>query len=76
MEVYVDNMLVKSLHATNHLAHLTKMFNVLHAYNIKLNPNNCVFGFSSGKFLSFMVNQRVIEANLNKIKSVLEMKAP
>uniref|UniRef100_A0A2N9I8K3 Uncharacterized protein n=1 Tax=Fagus sylvatica TaxID=28930 RepID=A0A2N9I8K3_FAGSY len=41
-----------------------------------LNPNKCVFGVSSGKFLGFMVSQRGIEANPDKIKAVLEMTPP
>lgn len=76
MEVYVDDMLVKSLHADDHLTHLVEMFDVLYAYGMKLNPNECVFRVSSGKFLGFMVNQRGIKANLDKIRTVLEMEAP
>lgn len=56
IKVYIDNMLVKSLHAIVHLTHLVEMFNVLHAYSIKLNLNKCTFGVSLGKFLGFMVN--------------------
>lgn len=57
MEVYVDDMLVKSFYAGDHLAHLKELFDVLRNYNMKLNPNKCAFGVSSGKFLGFMVNQ-------------------
>lgn len=52
------------------------MLDVLRTYNMKLNPNTRAFRVSSGKFLGFMVNQWVIEANLDKIKVVLEMGAP
>lgn len=76
MEVYVDDKLVKSLYTTNHLTYLTKIFGVLHTYNMELNPNKCAFGVSSRKFLDFMVNQRGIKANLYKIKAVLKMEAP
>lgn len=72
----MDDMLVKSLRVDNHLTHLTKMFNLFYTYNIKLNPNKCVFRVSSENFLTFMVNQRGIEVNLDKIKAVLEMEAP
>lgn len=68
MKVYVDNILIKNLYTTNHLTYLTKMFNVLRTYNIKLNPNKCAFKVSLRKFFSFMVNQMSIEANTNKIK--------
>lgn len=56
MKVYVDNMLVKSLHAKDHLTHFAEMFDVLCMYERKLNSNKCAFGVSLGKFLGFMVN--------------------
>ena len=43
---------------------------------MKLNPNNCALGISSGKFLGFLVHNRGIEANPKKIKAVLEIKSP
>ena len=43
---------------------------------MKLNPTKCAFGVSSGKFLGFMVSQRGIEANLEKVKAILEMSSP
>ena len=50
--------------------------NTLRAYKIKLNPRKCAFGVASGKFLGFMVSQRGIEANLNKIQAILNMEPP
>lgn len=44
-------------------------------YGMKLNSSKCAFEVSSGKFLGFMVNQWRIEANLDKIRIVLEMEA-
>lgn len=67
MEAYVDDMLVKSLHASDHFTHLAEMFDILHIYHIKLNPNKYAFGVFLRKFLGFMVNQRGFEANLDKI---------
>ena len=49
------------------------MFEILRKYQIKLNTLKCAFGVGSGKFLGFMVNQRGIEANPEKIKVLLEM---
>ena len=49
---------------------------MLRRYNIKLNPSKCAFGVSSGKFLGFMVSQRGIEANLDKIQAILNMEPP
>ncbi|KAL5744036.1 hypothetical protein ACOSQ2_027152 [Xanthoceras sorbifolium] len=54
----------------------TTMFQVLKRYQMKINPLKCAFGVASGKFLSFMVNQRGIEANPKKIKALREMKSP
>ena len=76
MEVYVDDMLVKSLLATNHVRDLREMFTILRRYKMKLNPNKCVFGVESGKFLGYIVSRRGIEANPEKIKALLEMKSP
>ena len=56
MEVYVDDMLVKSKVASDHIVHLTDIFRILRAYYIKLNPLKCTFGVASKKFLGFMVN--------------------
>lgn len=50
MEVYVDDMLVKSKTANEHLHNLSLMFDILKKYNMLLNPNKCVFGVSSDKF--------------------------
>jgi hypothetical protein len=75
-EVYVDDMLVKSRKAISHLADLKETFNTLRRYQMKLNPAKCAFGVSSGKFLGFMVSSRGIEANLEKIRAVLELQAP
>ena len=76
VEVYVDDMLVKSKEEEDHLDDLRKTFNMLKQYNMKLNPSKCAFGVSSGKFLGFMVSQRRIEANPETVKAILEMSSP
>ena len=76
MEVYVDDMLVKSLQVINHVHDLREMFTILHHYRIKLNPYKCVFGVESGKFLGYIVSRRGIKANPKKIKALIEMKSP
>lgn len=68
--------MVKIFYVKDHLALLKEMFNVLRTYNMKLNPNKCAFAVSLGKFLGFMVSQRGIEANLDKIKVMLKMDTP
>ena len=76
MEVYIDDILVKSTTAKLHIAHLYEAFQILREYNMKLNPAKCAFGVSAGKFLGFIVNSRGIEANPDKIKAVLDMPPP
>ncbi|KAM1814806.1 hypothetical protein ACFX11_028430 [Malus domestica] len=76
MEVYVDNMLVKSKHANQHIANLYETFTILKRYRMRLNLNKCAFGEGYGKFLGFMIRQRGIEANPEKIKAILDMKEP
>uniref|UniRef100_A0A2N9HHU7 Reverse transcriptase domain-containing protein n=1 Tax=Fagus sylvatica TaxID=28930 RepID=A0A2N9HHU7_FAGSY len=76
VEVYVDDMLVKSKEEDGHLDDLRETFETLRKYQMKLNPSKCAFGVYSGKFLGFMVSQRGIEANLDKIKAILEMQPP
>ena len=76
VEVYVDYMLVKSLDEKKHLNDLQETFDTLKRYNTKLNPSKCAFGVSSRKFLGFMVSQEGIEANLEKIQAILNMKPP
>ncbi|KAL0411957.1 UNVERIFIED_CONTAM: hypothetical protein Slati_3785400 [Sesamum latifolium] len=76
IEVYVDDMLVKSKEARNHVVDLEETFYVLRKYKLKLNPAKCAFGVRGGRFLGFMVTQRGIEANPLKNKAILDMNAP
>ncbi|CAL2278566.1 unnamed protein product [Prunus armeniaca] len=73
MEVYVDDMLVKSRTADDHLQNLSLMFGTLKKYNMRLNPSKCAFGVSSDKFLGLMISQRGIKANPEKIQALLDM---
>ncbi|KAK0607218.1 hypothetical protein LWI29_011585 [Acer saccharum] len=76
MEVYIDDMLVKSLITQQHIDHLRQSFDVLDQYGLKLNPTKCSFGVSSGKFLGYLVTQRGIEANRDQIRSIEGIKSP
>ena len=76
MEVYINDMLVKSTTAELHINHLSEAFKILREYDMKLNPAKCAFGVSTGKFLGFIVNHRGIEANPDKIKAMLDMPPP
>ncbi|KAM0990628.1 hypothetical protein ACFX2C_009117 [Malus domestica] len=74
MEVYVDDMLVKSKHVDQHITNRSETFTILKKYRMRLNPNKCAFSVGSGKFLGFMISQRGIEANPKKIKVILDIK--
>lgn len=63
MEVYVDDMLVKSKTTDEHLHNLSLMLGILKEYRMRLNPTKCALGVSSRKFLGFMISERGIEAN-------------
>ena len=76
VQVYVDDMLVKSRREEDHLGDLKETFDTLRSYNMKLNPGKCAFGVTAGKFLGFMVSQRGIEANPNKIRAIMDMAPP
>ena len=73
VQVYVDNMLVKSQREEDHLEDLRETFNTFRSYNMKLNLGKCAFGVTVGKFLEFMVSQKGIEANPDKIWAIIEI---
>ena len=74
MEMYIGDMLVKSIQRADYLQHLDKAFNLLRQYKVKLNPEKSIFGVASGKFLGYLVTQRGIEAD--RISTMLIMKSP
>ena len=76
IEVYVDDMLVKSKEEPTHLDDLRETFATIKQYQMKLNPGKCVFGVASGKFLGFMLSQRGIEANPEKVQAIINMASP
>ena len=76
MEVYIDDMLVKSKEHSNHAEHLQETFELLREHGMKLNPSKCAFGVSASRFLGFMVTQMGIKANPAQLKTILESSAP
>ena len=76
MEVYIDDMLVKSKQRPDHATHLQQTFDLLREYGMKLNPLKCAFGVNVDRFLGFMVTQRGIEANPAQHKAILQSPAP
>ena len=76
MEVYIDDILVKSKQRQDHVTHLQQVFDILRKCGMKLNPLKCAFGVSAGKFLGFMVTKRGIEANSLQLKAILQSPSP
>lgn len=72
VEVYIDDIVVKSMTRGKHEQHLEEVFRLLREYDMKLNTSKCVFGVSVWKFLGFIVTQRGIKVNSNQIKEVIE----
>ena len=76
VQVYINDMLVKSLCENDHLDNLQETFDTLRSYNMKLNPSKCMFGVTAGKFLGFMVSQKGIEVNPEKVPAIMELEPP
>jgi hypothetical protein len=76
VEVYVDDIVVKTRESNSLLENLAQVFDKLRATSTKLNPEKCVFGISVGKLLGFLVSHREIEANLDKIRAIEAMRPP
>jgi hypothetical protein len=72
----VDDIVVKSLKKETLLDDLKETFANLRTYQMKLNPDKCVFGVPAGKLLGFLVSERGIEANPDKIKAVTSLAKP
>ncbi|RDX66873.1 Retrovirus-related Pol polyprotein from transposon 17.6, partial [Mucuna pruriens] len=76
IEVYVDDMVVKSTEAKKHCEALRRVFGILRKHQLRLNPEKCSFGVHAGKFLRFMLTKRGIEANPDKCQAVIKMRSP
>jgi len=76
VKVYVDDMVVKSPSHHQHAEDLEAVFSALRQYNLRLNPDKCVFHVDRGKFLGFMLIQCGIEANPEKCKAIIEIRSP
>lgn len=57
MTVFVDYMIILLVRMQNHVQNLEETFLLLRKYKMKLNPEKCTFGITSGKFVGFMVNE-------------------
>ena len=76
VEAYVDDVVIKTRHVDTLIDDLRLTFDNLRTYDIKLNPEKCVFGVPSGKLLGFIVSNRGIEANPAKIRALSQLAIP
>ena len=63
IEVYIDNMVVKTKGMKGHMSDLAEVFNVLRQHQLRLNAEKCSFGVGSSKFLGYMITTRGTKAN-------------
>ena len=76
VEVYVDDMIVKSYNRENHWAALEHFFQRIRRFRLRLNLKKCTFGVTYGKLLGYMISERSIEVDLDKIRAILDMPSP
>ena len=76
VEVYIDDMVVKSKLVSEHLTDLSNIFEILRRHKLRLNASKCSFGVGSGKFLGYMVTHRGIEVNPDQIKAINGLQPP
>jgi hypothetical protein len=76
LEVYIDDMVVKTPEDGNHSDDLAEILASVRRYNMRLNPSKCSFGVQAGKFLGFMLTRRRIEANPEKCQAIINMRSP
>jgi ribonuclease HI len=73
VEAYVDDIVVKTRKANDLVSDLNIVFGCLRAHRVKLNSEKCVFGVSRGMLLGYIVSQRGIEANPEKVAALEQM---
>ena len=76
VEVYIDDMVVKSKQEKRHIKDLQGVFEVLRQHKLRLNADKCAFGVGAGKFLGYLITSRGIEVNPDQIEAVKRLKLP
>ncbi|PKI74514.1 hypothetical protein CRG98_005091 [Punica granatum] len=76
IEVYVNDMIAKFKEGEDHLVNLKRLFGRLRKYKLRLNPAKCTFGVKSGKLLGFIVSEKGIEVDPDKVKAIMELPPP
>jgi hypothetical protein len=73
---YVDDIVVVSKNRENYITNLAETFTNMRETRLKLNLEKCVFGITKGKILGCLVSTKGIEANIDKIKAIIQMQPP
>ena len=76
IEVYIDDMVVKSKVVSEHVGDLRSIFEILREHKLCLNASKCSLGVGSGKFLGYMVTHRGIKVNPNQVKEINNLQLP
>ena len=76
IEVYIDDMVVKSKVVSEHVGDLANIFEIARKHKLHLNASKCSFGVGSGKFLGYMVIHRGIKVNPDQIKAINKLQPP
>ena len=76
IEVYIDDIVVKSKVVSKHVRDLGDIFEILRRHKLRLNVSKCSFGVGSGKFLGYIVTHRGIEISPDQIRAVHNIQPP
>jgi hypothetical protein len=76
IEVYIDDIVVKSADLGSHLANLRLAFEKMHQYGLKMNPLKFAFGVSAGKFLGFISHEHGIGIDPKWVEAMKKVKCP
>ena len=76
VEAYIDDLVVKSKLAADHIADLTEVFGLLKKHKLRLNAEKCAFGVGTGKFLGYLVTRRGIEVDPHQVKAIEQLEIP
>jgi hypothetical protein len=76
LEIYINDVVVKSDSMDNHLANLHLALKRMRRYGLKINPLKCAFGVPASKFLGFIIHEHGLEIDPTKIKSINKVQSP
>ena len=76
MEIYINDIVVKSKQVVEHVNHSRKSFEMMRLYQLKFNPLKCALGVQGEFFLGFLVHQKGVEVDQNKVNTIISAKAP